>query len=456
MESFELKAVEHLKIAIENDQKHVPAILSLGEIYRKTGEYKKSQALLDKALTHSKDDYELHYQQAELFYQLKYFDKALSAVNTAIDLKPDEAKLYDLAFSILKENQNSYLAISYLEKLIDLKPLNGEAHYELSKLLTDSNDEQKRKLLLEITIDLKPLFIPAIVDLSLMHLHPNKMEEEEKVQDWNPNIKEAERLLKAAILIDPNLGEPWYLLGELYLKLGSDKEAKEYFHQAYRYQETKGKSAFQLGLSNFTTKSYQNAKSYLSESIKLNFETSTCLYQISKIHEIENENFNEVIKLLHNASNNATMEENIEYDLADKYSKKSNFILARKHLRLALEKKRLHSKILVKIFQITRDQNLPQNEESVLSEAIKLDSSNFMPYYELGLFYLRSNRYDEAKNKFATACENKWDHLESHLELGKLEFKQLNNEQALMHFRIVLDLNNKHKLAKDYLSNIKV
>ena len=119
-----------------------------------------------------------------------------------------------------------------------------------------------------------------------------------------------------------------------------------------------------------------------------------------------------------------------------------------------MQKKKLQSKILVRIYQITKIQNLPQNEVTILSKANKLDPSNFLPYYELGIYYLKNERIDDAKIKFSSACEKKWDHIESHLELGKIEHKQGNNEQAIMHFKIVLDLNNSHKIAKYYLEKI--
>ena len=47
MESFKLKAIEHLEIAIRNDQDHIPSILTLCEIYREIGEFNKSQTLLE-------------------------------------------------------------------------------------------------------------------------------------------------------------------------------------------------------------------------------------------------------------------------------------------------------------------------------------------------------------------------------------------------------------------------
>lgn len=449
MESFKHKAIEHLEIAIRNDQEHIPSILALCDIYREIGEYKKSQSLLNKALTCGKENYELHYQQAKLYHQQNDFENALTSIDCAIDLEPDEAKLYHFAHNILKSNQSEHLAISYLEKLIDLKPLNGKAHYDLSKLLTDSNDQLKKKLLLEITIDLLPNFIPGIIDLALMHLRPQR--ENEGVLGWNPNIKEAERLLKSVVKMNPDFGHSWYLLGELYLKLGADEKSEKHFLEAYKFQETKGKSAYQLGLRNLKSKSYPHAKCYLLESVKLNFEKSAALFQISKILETEGENYKNVLEMLQEASKYARSEEKKEYEQANTLSESSNFIIARKHLKHALLKKKLHSKILVRIYQVSKIQNLPQKEETILSKASKLDPSNFMPYYELGIYYLKAERIDEAKIKFLAACENKWDHLESHLELGKIEHSQGNNDQAIMHFKIVLDLNNSHEIAKNYL-----
>ena len=97
LESFKLKAIEHLEIAIRNDQEHIPSILTLCEIYREIGEYKKSQTLLNQALTCCKENCELHYQQSKLYHQLNDFENALTSIDYAIDLKPEEAKLYEFA-----------------------------------------------------------------------------------------------------------------------------------------------------------------------------------------------------------------------------------------------------------------------------------------------------------------------------------------------------------------------
>lgn len=453
MESIKQKAINHLRIAIRNDHEHLPSILSLCEILIDTESYDEAQKILNTALKRSSEKSVLYYQQAKLSFKILNYEKAISYVDKAISIEPNNPASYQLAQEILFANNKQHLAIPYLEKLTDLNPLDGRAYFTLAQLLNEGDEWKRKKILLEISIELLPDNVAPKVDLALLIMQINSEIIDENYDD-KPNLDEAEKLFESVIETQPTFGIPWFFLGKLNLLKKKSRTAKKKFEEAHKYTETKGKSAYQLGLLSLQYNNTKKAEEYFYESIKFNVRKSDCLYNISKIQTSKKE-FNKSLKLLNDALQEVREEENYKYEKSKKYTESLNFKLARKYLKEAFTKKELQSKIIIKICQANKFLQKKQNIEDLLTKAIHLSPSYFEPYFELGLHLVQEKRIDEAKLKLNLACNCKWDHLESHFELGKLELKTENIAEATMHFEIVLDLNNSHQSALKLLNEIR-
>ena len=452
LESIKQKAIKHLRIAIRNDHQHLPSIVSLCDILIESDNCDEAQTILKTALKTTNESAVLYYQQAKLSFKVLNYDEALVCIEKSIDLQANESKSYWLAYEILLASNQQHLAIPYLEKYTDFSPLDGRGFFELAKLLINSNEQGRKKLLLEIAVDLLPNEVSPIIELALLHI---QTESEYDDQNFNckPNYIEAEKLFKLAIEINPNIGTPWYFLGKLNLKQEKNKIAQQQILKAYQFKETRGKSAYQLGLLSLKYNNLKQAEDYFYETLKLNVKKSNCLFNISEI-QINKKDYNGSLDLLKKALQTVDEEEAYEYEKSKKYSDSTNFYLARKYLKAAFKIKELKSKIIIKIYQLNKILQYSQQVEEVLARAISLNPSYFEPYFELGLHLVQANRLEEAKGEFSNACNIKWDHFESHFELGKLELESGNIDKATMHFEIVLDLNKSHKSASNHLKKI--
>jgi tetratricopeptide (TPR) repeat protein len=224
------------------------------------------------------------------------------------------------------------------------------------------------------------------------------------------------------------------------------KTATNNFKKAHKYKETKGKSAYQLAVINLHYKKPAEAEKYFHEALSLDVKKSNCLLHIAEICFLK-KNYNGAIKHLNDASEIVVLEERHEYTASNLYCESSNFVLARKHLKNAFKKKNLRSKIIIKKYQINKLLRIQQNEEDILTTAIKLNPDYFESYLELGLYFIKENQIDSAQRMLTKACHNNWEHIQSHFELGKIEFKLKNTSKAKMHFEIVLDLDSNHSEA---------
>ena len=97
--------------------------------------------------------------------------------------------------------------------------------------------------------------------------------------------------------------------------------------------------------------------------------------------------------------------------------------------------------------------SLKQDEEYQLKKAIELDSENYESYFELGILYSKEKKWEEAKRNFRSTCNNNWSHAEAHFNLSQILIKNKEFESAIMHLRIVLDLDQSNKMAAKLLKN---
>ena len=445
MDSFKKKAIKHLRIAIKNDSSHLPSIIALCAILSENGEYEQVEAILVEAIRKPSKSSELYFRLSEIFLHQGRHNDALKTLENAIKLNPDKSKFYKLASDICHSNNQDHHSIPYLEKLIDLDALDGEAHFKLSRLITHTHDFPKRKLLLEISIDLLPGNISPMMDLALL-LVRTANEPECKKEDINTYTKEAENLFWNITKISPQLGIPWYQLGILNFNKNKLNEAEKFLYKSLEFDDSKGISAFILGNINIIKKKWESAQNFFNISLKHNIKKSNSLFELAKLQFNKNK-YEEANQHLEKALEEIIKEEKDYYVKSEQFLELSNFDSARKYLKKGINAKTLHSKILVKLYQIKKLLSLKQNGNKLLKKAIELDSENSESYLELGMLYLEEKNWGEAQKNMLLACNNDWSSTESHYNLAKVLIKNNEIDTAIMHLKIVLDLNKSHSLA---------
>ena len=451
MQSTKQKAIKHLKIAIENDKQHLPSIIALCDILTLDGEFKEAEKILLETIEHNCHSSEIYFNISEVYFKMGNFGKSLRSIDKAISLDPNKSKLYRLGSEIHHANKNAHLSIPYLEKLIEIDGLDGEAHFKLSKLLTDVNDRKRKKLLLEISTDLMPENVLPIMELALFLVEIANDDDCEKI-DKEKYIEEAEKLFLQITKNDTSSGGPWYHLGVLNINKNRVKKAEEYLLRSLEFEDTKGLAAYKLGTIFLQKKEIAEAEEFFKISLENGTKRCNSMFEIGLIY-LEKKMYESANQILEKAIISVKKEEEYNYKKSEEFLSLSKFDYARKYLKKGIYTKKLHSKIIVKLCLAKKSLGLDQNAEQELKKAIALDTSNYEPYFHLGMLTLKEKKWEEAKSNFSLACNNNWNHAESHLNLGRVLIESKNYEGAIMHLKIVLDLNKSDKTASKLLKN---
>lgn len=445
MDILKKRAIKHLRIAIKNDRNHLPSTIALCDILSENGEYEQVEAILVEAIRKPSESSELYFRLSEISLRQGRHKDALKALENAIILAPHKSKFYKLGSDICHSNKQAHHSIPYLEKLIDLDALDGEAHFKLSRLITDAHDFPRRKLLLEISIDLLPNNISPMMDLALL-LVKVANEPQCKKEDTDTYNKEAEKLFWNITKISPQLGKPWYQIGILNFNKNKINEAEKFLYKSLEFDDSKGISAYKLGIINIINKKCDTAQNFFNISLKHNTKKSNSLFELANFQFNKNK-YEEANLHLEKALKEIIKEEKGYYSKSEKFLELSNFDSARKYLKKGINAKNFHSKILVKLYQTKRLLSLKQNGNKLLKKAIELNSGNSEPYLELGMLFIEEKNWEEAQTNLVLACNNDWSNSESHYNLAKVLIKNKEISTAIMHLKIVLDLNKSHKMA---------
>ena len=217
-----------------------------------------------------------------------YYDKALTAFNTAIQVMPDSANTYYVAALADYAKKNIPEAIRRLEvavqkdpKYIDALRLLGQMNYTVAMEKLDAKDEAGSKASLQKALDAYE---------RCYALEPNNADNIRSLIDIYERTKQTDKAMKLtseAVEKDPSNKVYRYAYGAFLLRQDKYKEAADQFSAALKIDPGYADAEYNLGR--------------ISESIKC----------YAKVLEIEPHNYNAMLDLLN------TYIENEQYDKAE-------------------------------------------------------------------------------------------------------------------------------------------
>jgi len=453
LDGLTAEALGHLEKALECDPNHAPALIALGEVYLSKREFAKLDALLKEALAIRQDQPEVFFLQARFLHQQKEYDGASAAIERAINLDELQSEYFHLAAEIAEESERPNERQFFLERLIDLKPLDGNAHYELGKLLHHPDDFERVKLLLEISIDLLPRDARPLLLLA-QHLYAG----EKSLADGTVRIESdpgyAKQLLGKLLSIDPKDSRSKLLLAQIELENYSTKVAEALYMEAFGDKKTKGEAAYRLGLiweekgdSKNSVKFYKAAME-TDEWLALGeFRLGLLLLEEGKLKQAE-KHFKQCLSALEEKAVALTKSKELHLD-------KLRFHESRKELESLQAIRKFTGEAYFGIYKCNYDSRLDEKVNRHLDKAIALYPHYPEANYEKGLFFLAHQDTENANARFVKAVEHDWNHWASHMELGKIAKDNGDGQKADMHFKIVLDLDPKNKVAKKLLKELQ-
>ncbi|MCZ8212967.1 tetratricopeptide repeat protein [Microcystis sp. LE19-8.1F] len=272
---FELRehqpAIEALQQAIntlpkrENLKKFHSSILQKQSVvYRYLENYEQALTVINQAISLVPNNPNSYNEKLAVLYQLKRYDEGLAAINQAINLAPRAA--WYLNRGLLYSDLQKYeLALSDYNKAIDINPNYAKAYNNRGILYKDL---QKYELALSDynkAIDINPNDAMAYNNRGL--LYHNQQKYELALSDYNK-----------AIDINPNVAEAYYNRGILYIDLQKYDLALSDFSKAIDINPNDANAYYNRGNLYKDLQKYDLALSDYSKAIDINPNDAMAYY----------------------------------------------------------------------------------------------------------------------------------------------------------------------------------
>jgi Flp pilus assembly protein TadD len=148
------------------------------------------------------------------------YDEALGALNDALKQKPDDTEIMGFIVGVYQEKKDYPTAIDVTRKMIAIDPKSDKFHFTLGALLDETKQKDAGVTEMKKAIELNPQNAQALNYLGYTYA------------ESGTNLDEAERLIKRALVVEPEDGFYVDSLGWVYYQKGQYKKAVEELERA--------------------------------------------------------------------------------------------------------------------------------------------------------------------------------------------------------------------------------
>jgi Flp pilus assembly protein TadD len=229
------KAEENYLLALAAQKNNADAILGLAKVSQTRGDAKTSLAYISQAREVAGTSPDLLYKVGVAALGLGIFDEALSDLEQAVKLKPDEpAYLIALGAAWLKK-PDLFAGEQMFRRVLELQPNNPQAQMYLGYVLYKQKKFGEAKPYLEKTVRADSNIPEPFYYLGLI------------VQEENED-EQAVALLEKAILVSPSFANAHVALGASYLKLKDYPRAQKELELGAKLNPDDSKAHYQLAV----------------------------------------------------------------------------------------------------------------------------------------------------------------------------------------------------------------
>jgi Tfp pilus assembly protein PilF len=217
-------AIKEYRKALKADNPPALIHLNLAASLIKNNQLDKAQEELKLAIKLDPNAAEPHAVLAILYLIQDKIDLAAleyeTALQNASQLNPQDTDVYkSLGFLYLKQNK-LIKAQSAFKLAASLTPTDPEAHFYLGCVYNYLNERVLCEKELKLTLELSPDYAPALNFLGYYYVEKNQ------------NLREAGKMIRRAVSLEPENGAYVDSLGWFYFKSGRIKEAKQALEKA--------------------------------------------------------------------------------------------------------------------------------------------------------------------------------------------------------------------------------
>ena len=232
-----------------------------------------------------------HYEESRLQLVTLYkaegqVNKAIEAIETALNNQKGSPQLYTYYASLLNEEKGHKTAIQVLSNAVEQFPTNTSLRFFLGTLLDKSGQINSMLAQMEKILDIDPNYVPALNYLAYTYA------------EKETSLEKAEKLAKRALTLKPKDAYILDTLGWVLFKKGQFQQATKYLSSAHQIKPSESLIAEHLGDAYYKLKSFNKAIHVYQKAM----ETAADDKQIKELR-------NKMEKVLANRINNEIPEE---------------------------------------------------------------------------------------------------------------------------------------------------
>jgi tetratricopeptide (TPR) repeat protein len=225
-----------------------------------------------------------------IFYRTGDYDLAIAYTEKAVQSEPaSAAAYYNLGISY-QEKGKLYRAVSYYQKALQLDPLLVSACFNLGSVFQEEGRLEEAMRYYQRALELDPTLADATNNMGII-LHEKG------------RIEEAEAHYKMALELDPTLADAYYNLGKLLQEKGRIDESIAYYEKALQLNPDSAEVNNNLGFCLQEKGQSAEALRYFKKALELDPNFAEAYYNLALFHQDRNlieraiEYYREAIKL---------------------------------------------------------------------------------------------------------------------------------------------------------------
>jgi tetratricopeptide (TPR) repeat protein/S1-C subfamily serine protease len=404
--------------------------------------------------------------QSVVYRYLENYEQALTVINQAISLFPNNPNHYNEKYVVLSRLKRYDEGLAAITQAIDLAPRaawysnRGNLYSDLQKYELALSDYNK-------AININPNYAKAYLNRG--NLYHNQQKYELALADYNKAIK-----------INPNLVEAYYNRGSLYSDLQKYELALSDYNKAIELDSNLAEAYSNRGNIYYYQQKYELALADFNKAIELNrndaiaYNNRGNLYHNQQKYELALSDFNKAIELNRNYAiayyNRGILYQDLQkYDLAlSDYSKaieiNPNYAYAylnRGNLYSDLQKYELALSDYSKAIEINPNYAYAYLNRGILysdqqkyelaladyNKAIEINPNYAYAYYNRGILYRDLRKYDLALSDYSKAIEINPNYAYAYLNRGILYRDLQKYELALSDYSKAIEINPNYAYA---------
>ena len=318
-------------------------------------------------------------------------------------------------------------AVEYFEKAVDLCPEDSKLYDNLGRAYYEAGNFKESVAIYVESIKIKPDHADSYHNLGISYL---------KIGDENKAIT----YLNKTIEIDPNHVDAHYNLGAIYIKRGYANKSIEYFEKLNKIKPDDVNVLHALGVVHGDAGNYANSIGYLEKAAKFNPKDALIYYHLGVAYSLVG-NRNKAIEYGYKAIDLDPDFVDALFNLGNEYVRTREFNSAIKYFKKAIEQdpRRLDAHInLGNAYE--KSDRFEEAIESCLN-AIAIDPKSVAAYHNLGIAYARANNFEDALNSSLQAIRINPDFAVTYIGRGLIYLKKGERDEAEEDFIVALSLD---------------